>query len=83
MLKASEDNIFTFANSGDIKTQFGTYNNLINTSNIFSTDYFNLFYSEKERTDKLERFIKALNCSTTVVGRGVDTYYSEKSYNNG
>ena len=58
-------------------------NNLINISNIFSTDYFNLFYSEKERTDKFERFIKTLNRSTTVVGRGVDTYYSEKSYNNG
>ena len=29
----SNDNIFTFANSGDIKTQFGTSNNLINTLN--------------------------------------------------
>jgi uncharacterized linocin/CFP29 family protein len=58
-------------------------NNLINISNIFSTDYFNLFYSEKERENKFERFIKTLNRKTTVVGRGVDTYYSEKLYNNG
>ena len=58
-------------------------NNLINISNIFSTDYFNLFYSEKERMTKFERFISALNCKTTVVGRGVDTYYSEKTYDNG
>jgi hypothetical protein len=29
----SDDNIFTFANSGDIKTQFGTSDNLINTLN--------------------------------------------------
>lgn len=58
-------------------------NNLINISNIFSTDYFNLFYSEKERMVKFERFISTLNCKTTVVGRGVDTYYSEKTYGNG
>ena len=58
-------------------------NNLINISNIFSTDYFNLFYSEKERMSKFERFISTLNCKTTVVGRGVDTYYSEKTYGNG
>lgn len=58
-------------------------NNLINISNIFSTDYFNLFYSEKERMTKFERFISTLNCKTTVVGRGVDTYYSEKTYDNG
>ncbi len=58
-------------------------NNLINISNIFSTDHFNLFYSETERYNKFERFINTLNHKTTVVGRGVDTYYSEKTYDNG
>ena len=53
-------------------------NNLINLSNIFSTDYLNLFYGEEERNNIFKEFIKLLPYKTLIVGRGVDTYYFEK-----
>lgn len=57
-------------------------NNLINLSNIFSTDYLNLFYGEEERNVIFNRFINHLYQKTLIVGRGVDTYYFEKFINN-
>ena len=42
---------------------------LINISNIFSTDYVNLFFTKKEREELFETFIDKLPPQTYVVGR--------------
>lgn len=56
-------------------------NNLINVSNIFSTDFFNLYYSEDKRDKIYGNFVKTLNEKTTVVGHLVNTRYDEITYN--
>ena len=56
-------------------------NNLINVSNIFSTDFFNLYYSEDKRDKIYGNFVKTLNEKTTVVGHLVNTRYDEIIYN--
>ena len=56
-------------------------NNLINISNIFSTDFLNLFYTMEERERMYNRFIKTLNSKTTIVGRGINTFYDEFTIN--
>ena len=56
-------------------------NNLINISNIFSTDFLNLFYTMEEREKMYNRFMKTLNSKTTIVGRGINTFYDEFTIN--
>lgn len=56
-------------------------NNLINISNIFSTDFLNLFYTMEEKEKMYNRFIKTLNSKTTIVGRGINTFYDEFTIN--
>lgn len=66
---------------GPIVREFINGNNLINISNIFSTDYINLFYTKEEREQLFDSFIKDLGERVTIVGRGVDTYYFEREVN--
>lgn len=69
-------------NPSDVTSKLDGEYNFINVSNIYSTDYLNLFYSEIERNEMFMNLIESMSEKTLVVGRGVDTYYFEKTVNN-
>jgi hypothetical protein len=64
-----------------IKSRLNGEYNFINVSNIYSTDYLNLFYDKDERNELFNKLTENLQSKTLVVGRGPDTYYFEKTIN--
>jgi len=58
----------------------GGENNLINVSNIYSTDYSNMFYGKSKMTKIFNKSVTYIQSPTLIVGRGVDVSYSETFY---